>query len=1840
MKMEAIRIKIDRSLRKKYAAKRVFALAMSAVLLLVAVPFMMTTSTTADGCTHTHDNICGYAEPSSCNHACSDGCGFKAASACIYVHVHSDACVDEDGEFDCTDIHTHNGSCGYAELVPCGHNHDNTCGFVTAAPCGHVCSVACGGVASSGGQPEDNGQTGDGDDDADASDECDEKKDIINNTSNPDDKDSNDSGDNSGIPMSLDLSPFNEDFMGIMRVSPIFDSASATADDTIVITFSLDIDGDTVEEDGSDFTLTVSGNGITITDAVASGSTITLTLSEGITSGQTVTISYSGSSILATSGDGGDPLAAFGPEVVDFSSFEWVFDISLDVSGTHDFGKAEHGYSGADFDILDVEITNEGNQDTGALTIALTDGDTTSFKLTPPSTVSSINVGETGSFTVEPDTGLAVGEYEATVSVTGTGGISDSFTVIFEVEKPAATASATAAGWVYDGTNTNPGFTGLTFTATGSSTDITTEIGSNYTVTYTNRGGTVYNSATPPTNAGDYTATFTINADQDYTGSGTVDFTVALRPVAITGVNHTREYDNTPDTTGMTAAMITIGVVSGNPDSGLIDSSTATVSTFTAVYSSSSVGTKTVDFSALTLIDGDFANYTVVLPANDVPNAGNGITPIALTITGATHTKVYDGDTAASGVNIDPATQLTGWLGSNPGSITVDSVTATYLSANAGATTLNISAVALDGTGAENYTVTANANVTNAGSGITPIALTITGATHTKVYDGDTAASGVNIDPATQLTGWLGGSPGGITVDSVTATYLSANAGATTLNISAVELDGTGAGNYTVTANANVTNTGSGITKADQNLTADDINNRTVTSGSMNLDGHAVSDAGAQSGDITYAVVDPGDTGADFPVDNITVTYTAAGTARIKASAAGSTNFNPADVEFNLNIVSTPDHGISLSLSGSSTFPTLTYGYTDGSQGSLTITVENIGANATGALTYALSGDGETSFSLSATGIANIAVGGSTTFTVTPGNRLGAGLHEATVTVSGGNGINDSFNVSFSVGQATLTPTSIGHAGTTSRVYDRTTSLPGTPTVSFSGAAYSDTPTYTATFAFSNANVGNNKEINATGITLTSTTYDNYTLSENSLTNQSSSLGISELQLIWSLQASNTVQNKVYDGNATATVLSAPTFTNVIAGDNITVNAGTVSFSDANAGAGKTVTAAGYGFGGISSANYSAPAAQPLFANANITQRQLVWSAQAGNTVQNKEYDGLNAATVNNQPTFTNIVGSDGVTVTNGSVTFNTVSAGDNKPVTAASYGFSGDTVNYSAPAAQPLFANANITRKAITISGVSATDRAYNGTNIVALTGGSLNDVIAADTGSVGFTPGNGTMANANASETPKAVTTNIILTGTAAGNYTLTQPTGITVNISRVDYTYTIAGTQNIKIGSLLSAVTAPAAGSGVGGEAVSGTLRWFAGEADRDANTNPLPSEDATQFTGAAGSTVTLYWRFAATNANYFDTAKTGQVVFTIIALSDIAGLSSITIDNGTLTPDFNENTLNYAVEVDNSVESITVTATPVSSGAVVNGDGVIALDVGENVITIEVTAEDGVTKKNYTITVTRAEPDTSEPPQTVPGNDGAVPIPFTETDGAVTLIDDPDIIQKLIDTAANGMVSFNLSGISGATSVTISAAVLEQIVAKGHAIQVTMPNGSITFSSAAAAALAAHAKANGGNITLSLYQPSISSLPAAQQSAINTGDAVFRITVSSGGAFLSNFNGMLSVTVPFNGPFPVDVWHLSANGNLTRMQTQADPANRNVTFTTTHLSVYVVKHRTQVLDTTTGSPQTGDYNDMLAWRVVLFTSVLGILLTFISRVQPDNRRRQDKKMLRSLTMSKRR
>jgi len=202
---------------------------------------------------------------------------------------------------------------------------------------------------------------------------------------------------------------------------------------------------------------------------------------------------------------------------------------------------------------------------------------------------------------------------------------------------------------------------------------------------------------------------------------------------------------------------------------------------------------------------------------------------------------------------------------------------------------------------------------------------------------------------------------------------------------------------------------------------------------------------------------------------------------------------------------------------------------------------------------------------------------------------------------------------------------------------------------------------------------------------------------------------------------------------------------------------------------------------------------------------------------ESKEYDGNAYATVTGTPVVSGALEGDEVSVSLGAIPgdFADKNVGTGKTVTFSGFALTGAAApNYNLTA-QPAPVTANITAKALTITGVSATDRTYDGTKTVALTGGALDGVIGSD--DVDFTLGSGTVADANAA-TGKAVVTAIALTGADAGNYALTQP-AVTVDITKAPLTIdTVAVAEKEYDGTTAATVTGVTFNGLVSGETLT--------------------------------------------------------------------------------------------------------------------------------------------------------------------------------------------------------------------------------------------------------------------------------------------------------------------------------------------------------------------------------------------------------------------------------------
>ncbi|MFA5359807.1 MAG: cadherin-like beta sandwich domain-containing protein, partial [Patescibacteria group bacterium] len=109
----------------------------------------------------------------------------------------------------------------------------------------------------------------------------------------------------------------------------------------------------------------------------------------------------------------------------------------------------------------------------------------------------------------------------------------------------------------------------------------------------------------------------------------------------------------------------------------------------------------------------------------------------------------------------------------------------------------------------------------------------------------------------------------------------------------------------------------------------------------------------------------------------------------------------------------------------------------------------------------------------------------------------------------------------------------------------------------------------------------------------------------------------------------------------------------------------------------------------------------------------------------------------------------------------------------------------------------------------------------------------------------------------------------------------------------------------------------------------------------------------------------------------TNRTNSVIkVTLVMASTDSSLSNLTVNQGTLNPTFGSDILNYTDRIAHNINSINITPTVNSSGATIKVNGVsvdsgnstsVALNSGDNIIDIVVTAADSISSSTYEIII---------------------------------------------------------------------------------------------------------------------------------------------------------------------------------------------------------------------------------------------------------------------------------
>ena len=253
-----------------------------------------------------------------------------------------------------------------------------------------------------------------------------------------------------------------------------------------------------------------------------------------------------------------------------------------------------------------------------------------------------------------------------------------------------------------------------------------------------------------------------------------------------------------------------------------------------------------------------------------------------------------------------------------------------------------------------------------------------------------------------------------------------------------------------------------------------------------------------------------------------------------------------------------------------------------------------------------------------------------------------------------------------------------------------------------------------------------------------------------------------------------TAASKVYDGTRVASVTGTPLLVGVPAGADVRLQ-GTPVFTLAQAAVGTTVTiqVSGLTLVGAQAADYTLVLPQLV---SDITRKPISINGLSGVT---KVYDGTTTAGAVTVGTLTGLVGSETLTVTGTAAAYTSAAVGTYTGV-AVTYtladGGSGNTAglasNYSLAAGS---ASGTITGRALTVTSAVVTSKAYDGTTVATITG-TLSGVLNTEAVTL---VGTGTFASKNVGAN-QVVTSTSTLSGSTAGNYTLTQPTGLTGTIT----------------------------------------------------------------------------------------------------------------------------------------------------------------------------------------------------------------------------------------------------------------------------------------------------------------------------------------------------------------------------------------------------------------------------------------------------------------------------
>ena len=813
----------------------------------------------------------------------------------------------------------------------------------------------------------------------------------------------------------------------------------------------------------------------------------------------------------------------------------------------------------------------------------------------------------------------------------------------------------------------------------------------------------------------------------------------------------TKVYDGTTTITTLTSADYTLNGFQGGDG--------ATINQATGTFGSANAGIEPLMVSLTS------ANYV----ATGSTNLSNYVLPTVLygqgTITPATvtasiigtPTKVYDGSTLSvlSASNI----QFNGFVGSD-GVTLSSSVAGTYANASAGSQTVSTNLIPTDlpaksGTILSNYILPTSAS----GAGlITQAPLLLTGVVaNDKTYDTTNSAT-LSLGGAS-LYGIVTGDSVSLSTSGVSATFAQSNAGSgIAVTATGFALTGAQAGDYSIQQPTGLTAsilpktlTITGVTA--NNIVYDASTADTLNTGSAALSGVYSSDAASVS------LVTSGST-ASFPTANVGSNLAvSAGGFTLTGSAAGNYSLSQPS---GLTASITPAPIVATIIGD----PTKVY---DGST-STTLTAAN----------YTLSGfvgsDGATVPQSASANYVSANAGSGITINST--------LVLSDFRATGSTNLSNYALPGTGTGTGTITqaPLTVQIVGDPTKIYDSTTSASLTSAnYALSGFVGSNSATITQpSGTYGSANVGT-PTVTASLSAGDFTAGDGTLLSNYSLPTTATGAGtITPFALTISGIVAN---NKTYDGTTTATLnTGSGGLVGVFAsdtGDVSLVSGGyAASFASKDAANGIDVSASGFTISGSQAGNYTL--SQPTGLTADITQKSISVASVT------KVYDStVGVPTSSSAYTLSGVIGGNSVSVNSSGLSGSYIAknVGSNISVDLSGVSLTGaQASDYTIASTLTNGLIGTITPASLSVVGVVADNKNYDGSYVATLnnTSAALQTVLGTDVVTLVTSGATATFASKDVGNNISVTATGYTITGTDAGNYTLSQPTGLTASIS----------------------------------------------------------------------------------------------------------------------------------------------------------------------------------------------------------------------------------------------------------------------------------------------------------------------------------------------------------------------------------------------------------------------------------------------------------------------------